>query len=327
MKTETIKVGVDIAKANFDVAIPQEGKKPYAHKRYKNTQEGFEKFLKDLPDGSQVIMEASSSYYVQLATFLFGKNVLVSVVNPLAVSHFAKMLLNRVKTDKKDATIIAEYSKREEPKLWKPKPAHMNEMQQLNTLLDNLVAQRSRLKNELEAFTHGGMNNKLVKKTLNTEIEHLTKKIKAIEQEMERITTEHHQDLFARLKSIPGLGKRSAMMMIVITEGFTKFSSAKQLTSYLGLTPRIYQSGQYKGKSRISKVGMSKVRTLMYMCAMSAKKCNAKCKEMYERLVSRGKNGKLALVAVASKLVRQAWAVGAGQNSYDETYLHKNLVL
>lgn len=322
MKRETIKVGVDIAKLNFDVAIPQEGKKPYAHKRYRNNEEGFTKFCKDLPEHSHVAMEASSTYYLKLATFLFGKGISVSVVNPLSVSHFAKMRLNRVKTDKKDATIIAEYTKSEEPQLWKPKPAHMNEMQQLNTLLDQLVTQRRRLKNELEAFTHGGMSNKVLKRVMTKQINQLDKEIKVIQQEMERITKEHHEDLFTRLQSIPGLGKRSSMMLIVVTEGFTKFSNSKQLASYLGLTPRIYQSGQYKGKSRISKVGMSKVRSLMYLCAMRAKTCNAQCKEMFERLVGRGKNGKLAIVALAAKLVRQAWAVGTGQNSYSENYSH-----
>lgn len=325
MKTQTTKVGVDIAKSNFDVALPAEGKKPYRHKRYKNSQEGFSKFIKDLPPDVHVIMEASSSYYVKLATFLFEHDIHVSVVNPLAVCHFAKMLLNRVKTDKVDATIIAEYSKREEPALWKPKPAHMNEIQQINTLMDNLIAQRTRLKNQLEAFTHSGIENKVVQITLPGEIDHLTKQIKSLEKEMERLTKEHHNDLFKRLKSIPGVGKRTSMMMIVITEGFTRFSSSKQLASYVGLTPRIYQSGQFRGKSRISKVGMKKMRCLLYLCAMSAKKWNTDCREMYDRLVARGKNGKLAIVAVAAKLLRQSWAVAQGQTTYTDNFFKEKL--
>jgi transposase len=322
MKTETVKVGVDISKSTFDVALPGAGKKPYVHKRYSNKEAGFEKFLADLPSTAHVVMEASSSYYVKLASFLHHHQIQVSVVNPLVVSHFAKMLLNRVKTDRKDATIIAEYACRENPPIWRPKPEHMTQMQQINTLLDNLVAQRTRLINQLEAFSHGGLSNKILKKTLTAEIKRHNKQIAGLEAEMERLTTQHHRDLFARLKSIPGMGKRSAMMLIVITEGFTRFSSAKQLACYLGLTPRIYQSGQYKGRSRISKMGMSKARSLLYMCAMSAKKYNTKCKEMYERLKMAGKNGKLALIAIAGKLVRQAWAVGTSQNPYIENF-HK----
>ncbi len=274
MKTQTVKVGVDIAKSNFDVALPHV-ENGYKHKRFKNSAEGFAKFYSALPENAHVIMEASSTYYLKLATFLHEKSVIISVVNPLVVSHFSKMLLNRIKTDKKDATIIAEYAKREDLKLWKPKPAHMYQMQQLNTFLENLIDQRSRLKNQLEAFTHGGMENKAMNKHLPAEIASVDKRIKAIEMEMVALTKLHHPDLFTRLQSIPGLGKRTSMMLIVVTEGFTRFSNAKQLAAYVGLTPRVYQSGKYNGKSRISKLGMSKMRTLLYLCAMSAKKHNA----------------------------------------------------
>ena len=64
-------------------------------------------------------------------------------------------------------------------------------------------------------------------------------------------------------------------------------------------------------------MGMSRVRKLLYLCAMSAIKVNSQCKAMFERLKQRGKNGKLALVAVASKLLRQAFAVGVGNISYN----------
>ena len=68
---------------------------------------------------------------------------------------------------------------------------------------------------------------------------------------------------------------RKVCKLIFITEGFTKFLSHKQLISYLGLSPRIYESGiSVKGKSRVCKMGMSKIRHLIYMCSMTGFKTN-----------------------------------------------------
>lgn len=67
-------------------------------------------------------------------------------------------------------------------------------------------------------------------------------------------------------------------------------------------------------------MGMSRMRQLLYLCSMRAMSSNKQCKEMYERLKQRGKNGKLALVALANKLVRQAFAIGTGNIAYNPNF-------
>ena len=107
------------------------------------------------------------------------------------------------------------------------------------------------------------------------------------------------------------------MMLIVLTGAFTKFSNAKQLSSYFGLSPRIFESGtSVKGKARITKMGMSKIRAMLYVCAWSAKRCNTACKELYDRLVAKGKSKRLALIAVANKLLKQAFAIATKKEYY-----------
>jgi len=264
-------------------------------------------------------MEASGVYYLQLATFLFNKGIDVSVVNPLTIKHFARMRLTRAKTDKKDSVIIAQYGKTENPPLWKVKSIYLLELQQIQALLDNFIRERTRLINQREAFTNSGIKNKIVSKSITREINNKEKQIKLLETEMEKITREHHPEQFERLMSIPGIGKRTAMMLIVITDGFTKFENSKQLSAYVGLSPRVFESGtSVKGKSRICKMGMGRMRALLYLCAMRAKQCNPACRTMFERLKARGKNGKLILIALANKLIRQGFAVGTGQNYYME---------
>ena len=126
------------------------------------------------------------------------------------------------------------------------------------------------------------------------------------------------------MKGIPGLGTKTALFLIVITDGFDKFETAGQLCSYVGITPTIRQSGSsVRGKSRISKVGNQKLRNLLFLCAFSACKHNKACREIYERIVAKGKSKKLALIAVANKLLKQAFAIAKSGLPYDEKFVSK----
>lgn len=97
--------GVDISKDVFDVHASNKG-----HNQYKNDETGFKKYLKELPEGSLVVMEATGYYHYRLAQFLYKNKVVVSVVNPLSIKRFIQMKLAKEKTDKSDATAICEYA-------------------------------------------------------------------------------------------------------------------------------------------------------------------------------------------------------------------------
>ncbi len=314
-----VTVGIDISKNSFDVALPTTTKDSYRHLKFSNNAEGFKKFSAHLTPNSNCVMEASGVYYLQLASYLHQQGMIVSVVNPLTIKRFSQMRLMRTKTDKRDSAIIAEYGKVENPIEWKPRAEHMLQLQQLQALQDNFIGQSTRLKNQQEAFTESGIKNKIGAKILSKEIEHITKQIELIEEELTTITLAFHQDLFQRLQTIKGIGKRAAMTLILITDGFERFENSKQLCAYVGLSPRIFESGtSVKGKVKICKMGMARMRKLLYLCAMRARTCNKACKEMFERLTERGKNGKLALIAIANKLLRQAFVIGKSQMIYKE---------
>lgn len=310
-------VGTDVSKMTLDIGIKQSDGH-YLHKKVSNDERGFKKILPLLPDNCCVVMEATSSYYMPFAYFLYRNNIMVSIVNPLSVNHFCKMRMSRAKTDKKDAAMIAEYGKSEMPRLWIPKEPHLIELQQMEGILDNLTRHKTSISNQKEAFVCSGQMTNAIKDILERQLAYIESEIKAIEAMMYEIGEKHHAELLINLRSIPSIGKRTALMLLIITDGFTKFENAKELVSYVGICPRLYESGKsIKGKARICKMGMSRMRQLLYLCAMSAIKVNSSCKAMYERLKQRGKNGKLALVAVASKLLRQTFAVGVGNIPYN----------
>jgi transposase len=315
MKKSKNYVGIDISKQSFDVAV-ETGQGKYSHYKLSNDPVGFNKLLTLLDKNSVCVMEASGPYYLRLAFCLSEKGMSCSVINPLVIRRFSQMRMMRAKTDKKDAQLIAEYGKTEQPECWAPEAAYVLELKQMQAYIEQLNKSRTGFIRQQEAFAQNPIECLSVKASISGMIEQLEYEIKAIEMKMEAIVKRYHQKLFEQLQSIPGLGKKTAMQLIVLSGGFTKFENAKQLSSYVGLSPRIFESGtSVKGKARICKMGMSRVRAMLYVCSWAAKRCNKACKELYDRLVEKGKAKKLALIAVANKLLKQAFAI-ATKNQY-----------
>lgn len=311
--------GIDISKDVFDVYGSQTG-----HNQFKNDERGFKSLLKHLLSDSLVVMEATGYYHYRLAQFLFKSGVRVSVVNPLSVKRFIQMKLAKVKTDKSDAKAISEYGQMNDVPLYTALNEVQSECLQLFRLLDSYIKQSTASKNKLHGEETLGIPSKFVYRSLKRNVKHLQKEITAIEERLLDLVKQDQQHQLTLLKSIPGMGIKTALFLIVVTDGFKKFENASQLCSYVGITPTIRQSGSsVRGRSRISKVGNKKLRNLLFLCAFSACKHNKACREIYERLVNKGKSKKLALIAVANKLLKQAFAIAKSGRPYDENFVSR----
>jgi transposase len=145
---------------------------------------------------------------------------------------------------------------------------------------------------------------------LGKEIKHSEADRKDIEHQMEALAVNLEKESFDHLTGIPGIGRKTAVVLPAVTDGMKEFESAKQLSSYFGLCPRIYDSGSpVKGEARICKMGMASIRELLYLCSLSAIRCNEACRELYERLLKNGKAKKLALIAVDNKLHKKSFCI------------------
>jgi transposase len=281
-------IGIDISKKTLDVAIARQS--AYQHYKLPNNQSGFKTLQSLLWPTDIVVMEASGAYYLQVACFLYDQGIGVCVVNPLVIRRFCQMRLSRTKTDRKDATMIAEYGKTEHPRHWVPEADYIMELRQLRAASDLLDKNKTALLCQQEAFDQLPVSCKEATDALVKTIKVIEKQIAIIEVKMQQLTSQYHGTMYKQLQTIPGIGKKTAMLLIVLTGGFTKFSNARQLSSYIGTCPRIFESGSsIKGKTRITKMGMSKIRSMLYVCSWSAKKYNQKCKELYDRFVEKGK--------------------------------------
>jgi transposase len=126
------------------------------------------------------------------------------------------------------------------------------------------------------------------------------------------------------LCSIPGIGRKTAAYLLLFAGGFTSFQNYRQLIAKAGLCPREFSSGtSVRGKARISKMGGALIRSKLFMCSWSARRANDACRVLYDRLVAKGKNGKLALIAVCNKLLKQAFAILKSGVPYQATFCSK----
>jgi transposase len=267
-------------------------------------------------------MEATGYYHYRLAQFLYKSTVAVSVVNPLSIKRFIQMKLAKVKTDKSDAKAICEYALINEVPVYNALTDVQSECLQLFRLLDAYLKQRTATKNKIHGEVVLGVPSKFVHRSLVRNKKQLDKEVTAIESKILSLVKEDQQEQLTLLTSIPGIGQKTALFLIVVTDGFSKFENAAQLCSYVGITPTIRESGSsVKGRARISKVGNRKLRNLLFLCSFNASKHNKACKGVYERVVNKGKSKKLALIAVANKLLKQCFAIAKSGRPYDETYV------
>ncbi|WP_282018160.1 IS110 family transposase [Salegentibacter mishustinae] len=310
--------GVDISKDVFDVVDSNEN-----HFQFANDPKGFKALLKSLSSEALVVMEATGYYHYRLAQFLYEQGVKVSVVNPLSVKRFIQMKLAKIKTDKSDARAICEYATVNEVPLYTARNKNQAECLQLLRLIAIYIKQSTALKNKLHGEKVLGKPSKTVYHSLNRALKNVQAEINVLETRLTELVKQEQQQL-TLLKSIPGMGNKTAIMLLVLTDGFSNFENARQLCCYTGITPTIRESGKsVRGKSRISKVGNSKLRNLLFMCSFTACKHNKACKEIYERIIAKGKSKKLALIAVCNKLLKQAFAIAKSGLPYDENFVSK----
>ena len=321
-KDKTI-FGIDISKNTFDVMDSNS-----KHNQFENNTKGFVQFLKLLNTDSHCVMEATGYYHYQLAHFLVENNILTSVENPLSIKRFIQMKLSRIKTDKSDAKMICQYGQERELQPWVGYSKNQMECFQMMRLLETYTKQSTAYKNKVQAEQTLGNPSKLVVNSLKKSLKNLEKESQIIEKALLELVKEDYQEMLTKIESIPSIGRKTAVMLVVLTDGFTRFESAAQLCSFCGLTPSIRQSGtSINGRSRISKIGNAKLRNLLFMCSFTAFKHNKACKAIFERITNQGKSRKLALIAVCNKLLKQAFAIAKSGVEYNENYRSKLAII
>jgi transposase len=310
-----IVVGVDIAKHKFDVARLETLK--YKHKKFDNTPDGFAAFIDWLATFGDnkilICMEATGAYSIPLAEFLVQSDYPVAVVNPAKIKGFAKSELSRVKTDKADAKLIARYALEKQPSLWTPPPANIRELQALLRRVEDLLEMRQMEKNRLDTADVS------IAESIKTVLTQLEKELKETRKRIQRLI-DQDPDLKRRrdlLETIPGIAEASSAHLLVALSEHYHFTNAKQAVAFAGLNPALNESGTWKGRTRISKMGDPLLRAKLYMPAVVAGQHNPIIRAFRLRLEANRKNGMAIVCASMRKLVHIAFAILKSGKPFD----------
>lgn len=289
-------VGVDVAKDTLEVAVSAEGKTFTV----RNQSKGIRSLISKLEElgVDLVIMEATGGYERPLRDALAKAGLPARVVNPANVRHFARSGGTRAKTDPIDARVLVRYA---EAHNIQPELAPTEEEQELKDLdrrRRQLVKELRREKNRL-----GHTLAEPVRESIKRHTSYLEAEIAALE----RILEEHvHQvkELRERkqlLETAPAVGPKTSTSCTVLLPELGTLGP-KQIAGLVGLAPHPKDSGK-KSSPRTISGGRPEVRSALYMAALAATTHNPVLKEFYQRLIQRGKPPKVALCAVARKLL------------------------
>jgi transposase len=275
-------VGIDVSKETLAVCFSIADK--LQHLEVSNDKAGFIKLVNICGSASLYVMEATGAYYMQLAYYLHGQGAMIAVINPVVIKRFIQMHLGKGKSDKKDAQWIRRYGQQNELKRWQPEEALLVECRQLEQVAEQLIKQKTMTMNALEALELQPVKSQLALKGLKQTLKMLERQIQQVEDKLQDNLGNLFQKEIQLLCSIPGIGRKTAGMLLLFAGGFKDMSSYRQLIAKAGLCPREYSSGSsIRGKVRITKMGGGLIRSKLFMCSFSAKKSNAACKALYER--------------------------------------------
>lgn len=289
-----VYVGIDVSQEYLDVALT--GKKSV--QRILNDEASLEVFAGHLLDlrPELVVLEASGGFERRPTKTLLSASLPVAVVNPRQVREFARSQGCLAKTDAIDARILARFAE-----VLRPAPAKLSSEaeEQLRALelrrrqlVGIVVAERNRL--SASPRTAGRIEEHL---------RWLEGEVKQIEKEMQELVESDPglQAKAAILTSVPGVGP---ILAVTLLSGLPELGllNRKEIAALVGVAPLNWDSGKLRGKRAVWG-GRAQIRSVLYMAALVASRCNPVIRALYQRLCAAGKPKKLALVAVMRKLL------------------------
>jgi len=320
MKSQNLVCGVDVSKDTLDLYYNDEsGKEHYL--KVSNDTKGHDLLIGKLGITRTYLMESSGPYYLRLAFAIKRLHGDVRVENPIVVKRFIQMHMERNKSDKKDARWLYVYTKSRDTNEWAVPPKEQLYCTQLMGSIDLYSRQLVMITNQLHSLSQGPVQMKEVIKSLNKIKVHIEREIKKLEMQLHNLLQAWESEQLKNISTIPGLGKRAVALLIVYTDGFKRVQNHRQLIALAGLAPREHTSGSsVRGRKGICKMGNGHLRSVLYMCSLSAIKHNQACKDLYDRLKAKGKRSKVALIAVCNKLIKQAFAIATKGTTYQSNY-------
>lgn len=306
--------GIDISKDTLWIANqignnPKE-KNAWQIQQINNEDAAILSYINTLPTEAHLVFEATGSYGLPLAYCLELMEIPFSILSPKQSSSFADVVKSISQTDARDAALLAYYGTTMTPSQTQLCSENMHQLRQKRKHLQDLQLQLQATKNRLHALSYDARSAQIVVQDLQDMQQIYEQKIEQFQQEVCQMSDDEMQEISKKMQTIKGIGSVTANALTIATNGFKDFANPKQVAKFLGLIGRSKESGtSVNRRSGILKTGHSALRAILYMAANAARRFDATCKEFYERLRAKGKSHKVAIIAVAHKLIRIAFAL------------------
>lgn len=333
-------IGVDVAKASFDAALHpplRPGAPPdlaaLPVRSFTRSAEGVgqllawvDQTLAQLPDDEpagqvRLVMEATGNYSLELAAWLLAarSDLRPAIVNPGFIAAHARSLGQRNKTDRADARVIARFGAERSPQAHQPMTEEQAQLRELTRERQSVIAERVAV---AARSAEGSCSSVVLKvwKKRTSQLEKIETQLDAAIDELIQSVPQFKADL-QLLTSIPGVGPVTAATILAELGDLRAFTRARALSAFAGLSPRQYQSGSsLRGRTRMSKKGNPRVRSILYMAALAAVRGDHPLGRYYHHLIAQGKPKMSALGAVMRKLLVLMRALIISNTPYQDDF-------
>ena len=304
MQVARSNVGIDVAKA--ELVIHFQGQTF----TIENTPKAIKHWLKSLPCSCEIAIEATGTYHMAVIELAHAKGHHIYVIDASRLSSYRKGTGGRAKTDASDAQLLARHLQREKEDLrrWSPPPKAYRTLQTLLRRRAALIKARTMIQQSL-----GG--EKILKASLKKLISQINSLDTLIQKHLRDTVREAGlSDQVQRCKALEGVGDLTAYALVM---AFLRgdFRNSDAFVAFLGMDVHVKDSGTRTGKRKLTKKGDSETRRLLYCAAMAARK-SARWASVYQGYLDRGLAKTQALVILARKLVRIAFALMKNRTSY-----------
>jgi transposase len=308
-------IGVDVAKDNVVVACSQA---TFAPRTVPNKPTALKAFLRTLPAQSGIAMEATGSYHQGLADLAHQLGLRVYVLNPRDLYHYAKGVGMRAKTDRVDAALIARFLANEGARLRPYEPATAEQRK-----VDQLLRKRAKIVSFRAALQLTCADTPSIRKEVANLLKDFVALIEKIDRQLAALqeAIPERAEALKRLQSIPGVGSLTACWLANLMDR-VKFRNSDALVAFAGMDPRPCDSGQKRGKRRLSKRGPAEGRRLLFNAAMAAAR-SAAWKKTYAHIREQGWASTEAIMILARKILRIALAMYKTQTNFDPAFIGK----
>lgn len=289
-------VGIDVSKRTLDVSIGHEGTEQWTAR---NDDKGIRRIVECMQalDPTLIVVESTGGLEMALVVELYAVGLPISIVHPGRVREFAKSIGLLAKTDKIDARVLARYAEAA-----KPEPTQLpTEAEQLlsalmtrrRQVIDMLTAEKNRLSSARSS----------VQERIEVHILWLKEELTALNREIDDFIqqTPEFKDKHDLMIDVKGVGPVTCAILLSDLPELGRLNR-KKIAALVGVAPFNNDSGPRRRKRRI-KGGRAHVRKVLYMATIASLRSNPVIQEFYKRLVDRGKEKKVAIVACMRKLL------------------------